>query len=142
MTETIEFNIPSNPKYLQLLRKFTKGLAELIGFTEIDSEKISLAIDEACTNIIKHNYDNDFNQKIIIDIYFDEQKLEIHLKDFGKELDLSEIKVKHARSLKPGGLGVSLIVGIMDIVEYDRSSENYNVVKLTKFLKSSEGENR
>lgn len=142
MPETMEFVIPSNPKYLQLLRKLTKYSAEMIGFDEIDSEKISLAIDEACTNIIKHSYDNDFNQKMIINIYLYEQKLEIHLKDFGKELDLSEIKVRGARSLKPGGLGISLIVGIMDIVEYDKSSENYNVVKLTKFLKSIKGENR
>jgi len=134
MPESLELVIPSNPKYMQLLRKFTKGSAEIIGFNEVDSEKISLAVDEACTNIIRHNYDNDFNQKIIVNIYLDEQKLEVHLKDFGKELDFSEIKPRSVRKLKPGGLGVNLIVRIMDVVEYNKTSE-YNIVKLTKFLK-------
>ena len=134
MPESLELVIPSNPKYMQLLRKFTKGSAEVIGFNEVDSEKISLAVDEACTNIIRHSYDNDFNQKIIINIYLDEQKMEVHLKDFGKKLDPPEIKPRSIKKLKPGGLGVNLIVGIMDIVEYTKTSE-YNIVKLTKFLK-------
>jgi len=134
MPESLELVIPSNPKYMQLLRKFTRGSAEVIGFNEVDSEKISLAVDEACTNIIRHSYDNKFNQKIIINIYLDEKKLEVHLKDFGKELDPSEIKPRSMKKLKPGGLGVNLIVEIMDIVEYNKTSE-YNIVKLTKFLK-------
>ena len=131
----------SNPKYMHLVRNLTRGSAELIGFSKIDSEKISLAIDEACTNIIKHSYNNDFNQKIVINIYLDEKKLEVHLKDFGKKLDLSEIKFRNIRKIKPGGLGVSLIVKIMDIVEYINTSENCNIVKLTKFLKPGSGDN-
>ena len=140
MQETIEVIIPSNPRYLQILRRFIRETAELTGFKKNESEKISLAIDEALTNIIRHSYNNDFNQKIIVTVYLHDQKLEIHLKDFGNKLDLSKIKVKNIGKLKPGGLGVNLIVGIMDIVEYDKSSEKYNIIKLTKFLKSSAGE--
>ena len=135
MPESIELIIPSNPKYMRLLRKLIEDSAELMGFNEIDSENISLAVDEACTNIIRHSYDNDFNQKIIINLYSDEKKMQVYLKDFGKRLNPSEIKIKNKRKLKPGGLGIGLIVKIMDIVEYNKTLE-YNIVKLTKFLKS------
>ena len=136
MEDSLEITVPSNPLYLKLIRQVVAETARMTGFEESDSQKICLAVDEACTNIIRHSYDGDQKQKIIVTFHLSEKKLVIELKDFGKKLDLTKIEKKNTPRTKPGGLGVNLIVSIMDIVEYDKTSDKYNRVKLTKFLKS------
>ena len=136
MDDSLEITVPSNPRYLKLIRQMVAETARMTGFEESDSQKICLAVDEACTNIIRHSYDGDRKQKIIVKLHLAEKKFIIELKDFEKKLDLTKIGKKNTRSTKPGGLGVNLIVGIMDIVEYNKASDKYNLVKLTKFLKS------
>lgn len=135
MNDSFEIVIPSNPKYLRLVRFVVSEAAQIMGFEEDESQKICLAVDEACTNIIRHSYDGDLTKKIITVLHLSDEKLIIKIKDFGKELDLTKIEKKNRRKTTPGGLGVNLIVSIMDIVEYDKTSEKFNRVKLTKFLK-------
>ena len=51
-----ELIVKSSTDNLSLIRDFTKTAAADSGFPEDTIGKIILAVDEACTNVIKHAY--------------------------------------------------------------------------------------
>ena len=50
--------IPSDPRYLPVVRGAIAPLAAAIGWDESDCRAITLALDEALANIIRHAYHN------------------------------------------------------------------------------------
>ncbi|HEV8538848.1 MAG TPA: ATP-binding protein, partial [Bacteroidota bacterium] len=60
--------IPSRTEKLLTVRNFVAEAAHAFGFDEESMNKISIAVDEACTNIIKHAYDFASNRQIEITI--------------------------------------------------------------------------
>ncbi|MEI7907638.1 MAG: ATP-binding protein, partial [Bacteroidota bacterium] len=61
-------SIPSQTERLNDVREFVSGLARVHGFAEDDINKIAIAVDEACTNIIKHGYNFAPDKKIDVEI--------------------------------------------------------------------------
>jgi anti-sigma regulatory factor (Ser/Thr protein kinase) len=61
-----KLRIPSQTDNLELIRDFVSKLASKVGFSEEDVGKIELAVDEACTNVIKHAYKKDVSKPIDI----------------------------------------------------------------------------
>jgi serine/threonine-protein kinase RsbW len=51
--------IESRTERLIAVREFVSAAARSFGFNDEDVSKIALAVDEACTNIIKHAYQFD-----------------------------------------------------------------------------------
>ena len=66
MAQTVEIRIPSDPAMLKIVRSSVAQACSLMGFKRGDRNNIVLAVDEACTNIIKHAYNNEPNKPIII----------------------------------------------------------------------------
>ena len=59
MTETVTLIVPSHPKYLYIIRSAVYPLVIEAGFPKKEARKIVLALDEACSNIIKYAYEGD-----------------------------------------------------------------------------------
>ena len=137
-SENIQLSIPSHPKYLQLVRGIIKKATHIIGFSEDDSAYITLAVDEACSNIIKHSYMNDPGKKIDICINAHEKELKIHITDYGKQCNITQMKSRDIDDIRPGGLGLYIMNKIMDSVEYDCSSTLKNQIRMVKRLVQSE----
>lgn len=108
--------------------ELTRHVATLFNFSLAEAQKISLAIDEAVTNVIKHSYNNDSNQKITIDYYLTDGGVRIRIRYQGLPPDISDEEVNIDRMIKKkkkGGLGVKLMKTIMDSVTYTtRDGEN------------------
>ncbi len=109
-------------------------ICETMGFTQEEINNIMLAVDEACSNIIKHAYDGATNQPIHVTCNLHDNRLEVLLRDFGKKADIKEIKSRELNDVRPGGLGVHLIKSVMDVVSYDNSLEQGNQLQLIKFI--------
>ena len=62
LTKTIE----SRTDNLLEVREFVLDAARTFGFSEEEASKIVLAVDEACTNVIKHAYHYAPDKKIQI----------------------------------------------------------------------------
>jgi len=107
-------------------------LNQIIGFSKDDSGHIILAVDEACSNIIKHSYMNDPRGKIDLCVEIHQTELKIIIKDYGKQRDIRQIKAKNFDGLKPGGLGIHIMNQVMDSVEYDCTSSSHNEIKMIK----------
>jgi anti-sigma regulatory factor (Ser/Thr protein kinase) len=130
----VEIKIPSDPKFLKIVRSGIEHLCDVCGFPDETRHAIKLAVDEATTNIIKHAYQKEADKPIIIHCTILEDRLEIVLKDFGKKARPGEIKSRELEDVKPGGLGVHLIKTAMDVVTYDHSSPESNQLTLVKYL--------
>lgn len=132
ISDNIQFSIPSHPKYLSLIREVMRKVTLTIGFSEDDSDHITLAVNEACSNIIKHSYMNDSQKKIDFCIETQKNELKIQITDYGKQCDIRQMKPRELADIRPGGLGVYIMSQVMDSVKYDCSSTKQNQIIMTK----------
>jgi serine/threonine-protein kinase RsbW len=133
-----EFIVKSSTENLSLIRDFAKSVAEAGGFDEEATGKIILAIDEACTNIIKHAYKYSPEGEMIINANFNGEKLIISITDEGSRFDPNlvpepDIKEYH-KQRRVGGLGIYLMKKLMDEVEYKIINDRKNQVILVKYV--------
>lgn len=131
-------HIESRTERLIAVRDFVSEEARAFGFTDEDVSRIALAVDEACTNIIKHAYSFDPNRNISVRVKSRNGTFEITIRDTGSGFNPSLV---HAPDMKDyfshyrkGGLGVYLMKSLMDKVEYEIHPGKRNEVRLTKYL--------
>ena len=102
--------------------------------SEEECNAVTIAVDEAVANIIKHTYKGETDKPIVVNLRLYQAKLEIVLRDFGEKIDPKKIKSRDLNDIRPGGLGVHLIKSTMDQVVYDNSLDVGNQLTLTKYL--------
>lgn len=131
--------VDSSTDNLSIIREFIKTNAGEAGFDKDTANKIVLATDEACTNIIKHAYKNIKTGKIIISVLFKNKKFTVSISDSGEHFNYSAIPEpdlpKYYQEKKIGGLGMYLMKRLMDEVKYSQSNNKKNKVTLVKYLK-------
>ncbi len=132
--DSIELTIPAKPKYLRIIRMTIRYLCKTLNLNSGETNLIILAVDEACSNIIKHAYKGPTEKPIQISCTIYEDRIEFILKDDGERANLDEIKSRQLDDIRPGGLGVHLIKTVMDVVTYTANPDSGNVLKMTKFL--------
>lgn len=133
-----ELVVRSTTDNLSKVREFTKHAAELSGFSEESIEKIVLAVDEACTNIIKHAYKYSPDGTINISIKSNDTKFVVAITDNGLHFNPNSVPEPDIREYykqkKIGGLGMFLMKKLMDEVKYSTLSDNKNQVVLIKYF--------
>lgn len=143
MKESFDIKVPSNPRMMQLVRKTIAQACEMVGFSESEIHAVTLAVDEGCTNIIRHCYQGSETGHIVIRVRLYDDKIEIILRDFGDEIDVEKLRkcvekrnreLERTDPVRPGGLGVMLIHSIMDRVNYKTSQDSGTVLRLVKYL--------
>ncbi len=135
----IEIKIPSDPQFLKIIRSSITHVTGLLGFSPDAVNAVTIAVDEAVSNIIKHAYHGKKDELIQVNINILDDRLEIVLRDFGETADLGSIKPRNLDEIRPGGLGVHLIKSTMDVVIYDNSLAVGNQLTLAKYLPGKEG---
>jgi serine/threonine-protein kinase RsbW len=128
---------------LQDFRQFIKDhCAEVPGVDDEILYDIQLAVDEACTNIITHGYQDLNPGSIILDLALDRAKVTVSLTDFGHAFEPSNAPIPdiHAplEERELGGYGLFLIQQSIDQMEY-QVTEDGNKMILTKYLNKSAG---
>ncbi len=133
-----QLRIPSQTDNLELIREFVARLAVKVGFNDEDVNKIELAIDEACTNVIKHAYTKTEKKTIDIAIKLVYNKFIVIVTDTGKGFDIKKIIApdmkKYLAEMRVGGLGLYLMQSLMDEVDFDIKPGIRNQVKMVKYL--------
>jgi len=129
--------IESKTEHLIEVRDFIASAAREFGFNDEEVSKISLAIDEACTNIIKHAYGFDPTQQIGIIVRGGNGTFEVLITDHGRQFNPSSVPSpdmkEYLTHFRQGGLGVYLMRSLMDKVEYS-IRPGKNEVRLVKYL--------
>ena len=136
-----ELRVKSKTENLSAIRDFVSENAQNAGIPMAKAEDIMLAVDEACTNIIKHAYKLSPEGEIRINIEYNKEKFTITIIDYGKSFEPETVPLpdlqKYYREHKVGGLGIYLMKSLMDDVKYTSFPGKYNQVLLSKNISGS-----
>ncbi len=136
--KTLTLKIDSKTDQLIAVREFVSQAAIASGFNEEDVGKIALAVDEACTNVIKHAYNYDTHKKIEVNVTTNSRDFEISITDTGKQFNPAALKTpdmkEYLSKYRRGGLGVYLMKSLMDKIEYNIEPGKHNQVRLIKHI--------
>jgi serine/threonine-protein kinase RsbW len=134
---TSTVTITSQTERLTEVREFIARMAREHGFSEDEVNKITIAVDEACTNIIKHGYKYATNGQITIDINRINKEFEIIISDSGRHFDPNTVSPPDMKEYllhyRRGGLGVYLMKRIMDKIEFSFEQDK-NQLRMVKYL--------
>lgn len=120
---------------LAILGKKIDDMAREWKIPKSSAMNIHLAVEEAVSNIILYAFPNTDNHKITISVTLENKKLTIIIIDDG--IPFNPLKKEQPDITLPadernvGGLGIFLILNIMDEVTYDRKN-NQNILTLYK----------
>jgi serine/threonine-protein kinase RsbW len=132
----VQLKIKSQTDKLHLVRDFVSEAARETGFDEESVSKIALAVDEACTNIIKHAYNNAGDRRIDIAVATQNGTFEVIITHNGNSFDPQAIRTPDMREylshFRRGGLGLHLMRSLMDSVEYRSLPDKRSEVHLMK----------
>ncbi len=101
---------------------------------EMDAELMVLALDEACTNVIRYAYRGDPSRTIRLNLEVTGDELHCTIRDYGASCDPEKIRGRELDDFRPGGLGVRIMRTAFDRVEYIPKPRG-TCLKLTKFLR-------
>jgi len=126
---------------LEAIREFVGQAARDAGMDDTDMDAVELAVDEACSNIIEHAYQDLQGGDIECTCDLGQNILTIALHDHGRPFDPSSLSPPDLSSdlahRKIGGLGVFLIHTLMDEVHFEPLGKSGNVLTMTKRGKRS-----
>jgi serine/threonine-protein kinase RsbW len=131
--DAVIITIPSHPKYLSVVRAVTVGMAQLHEMTETVIDDIKLAVDEACSNVIKHTYKGETSRKITLRYAAKGRTFTVCIDDNGAKLTIEQMKGRSLDDVRPGGLGVHFIRKVFDIVKLDDRKRRGNRLILIKY---------
>lgn len=132
--------IPSSTRYLEEVRRFVEAHALAAHLPVSTVEQFKVAVDEACTNVIKHAYHGEDGHRIEVVVVVKPDRFTVCIRDEGDAFDREAYEepdlLRIARRRRGGGLGVHLMRRLMDHVEY-QSHDRLNEVRLTKYRTSN-----
>ena len=135
MKESIRIDMPSHPKYLSVVRGVTERLGKVNCIDRKLIGDIKLAIDEACSNVIKHSYRGDTSKKIKLTYEINSESFKVVIDDSGLKADMKSLKGRDLDDVRPGGLGVHFIKKIFDVFRFDEAKKRGNRLVLIKYLR-------
>lgn len=116
--------------------EFVGGAAEAAGLDEGAVYAVQMAVDEACTNIIKHAYGGEGRGDIECTCRVSGDGLTVVLRDHGRAFDPDSVPEPDLEaSLEEreiGGLGLYFINKLMDKVQYESTPDSGNVLTMAK----------
>lgn len=130
-----KFEIASESKHLAGLRHSLQDLMKESGLNEKVRGEITLAVDEAMTNVIRHAYEGGTGS-IELSYVDDEQQISIIIRDQGKLFDPTTLPTPQLPPTRPGGLGVHFMRTLMDEVRYRVVDQNTNELSMIKYKSS------
>lgn len=134
------YQVKCKKNKLKEIREFVTGVLQSYALTEIEINKMVLAVDEVCANLIIHSYNCDPKETIELSIDVENDCITFEIIDRGlgfnicnyKEPSLTEV----VKEKKKGGIGLMLVRRIMDDIEFRRET-GQSVCKLSKKINPS-----
>lgn len=132
----IRVELPADPALLFLLRGVVERLTERLGFERRETEQMVLAVDEACTNVIRHAYGGRIDELLVVTFLVKAETFEVGIRDFGHPEDPGKLKPRELSDIRPGGLGTHFIRCAVDEVHYEHPEDGGTLLRLVKQRRS------
>jgi serine phosphatase RsbU (regulator of sigma subunit)/anti-sigma regulatory factor (Ser/Thr protein kinase) len=135
-TRRFQLRVAAEDRNLAEIRDFIQEVGEKIQIPGKILANTKLAVDEACTNVVKHGYKGK-SGFIEVVVTGNQREFSISIQDQGESFDLRNVKSPdlkmYVETRKRGGLGVFLMNQLMDEVRY-RGGVDGNVLTMSKKL--------
>ena len=129
--------LPNDVQEVPRLNAFVEEVCLAVGFDDIVTAKVKVAIEEAVVNVMQYAYPAGHRGDVTIEAASNDTRLKFTIIDSGKPFDptiQAEIDTTlSAKERKIGGLGIHLMRQNMDSINYERM-DNLNVLTLRKSL--------
>lgn len=136
MADDFRLEARSDPRLLRCVRNLVRGWLEACELERDAIDEIVLAIDEACSNAIRHSYGGECDRFVELTLRSDDLGVEVRLCDQGKPCppenrERRSLEIPDPDRLEPGGLGVQLMHRAFDEVEFcpDRTTGNCVIMR-------------
>ena len=127
--------LPARLENLEQLIDFALSCLKAAGIDKENASGIHLAVDEACTNIIKYAYADGLAGDIELTCLLDRQLAIVTIRDWGRPfnpLKMSPPDLNLDIDERPiGGLGIYLMKKFSDRIEYRRENDS-NLLTIIK----------
>ena len=146
MDRDIHVVVRSDPRLLKSIRSLVRGWVESWEIDEKTTHDVVLAIDEACTNAIRHAYGGRSDGSVELTLHASSDFLEFQVSDQGlpcpEECAANRpMQEPDPDNLVPGGLGIQLIHKVFDEVDFCPGTDGGNCVtmKLKRAMRIGHG---
>ena len=127
--------LPCDLQEVPRLNVFVEEVCQKVGFDEMDTMKVKVAVEEAVVNVMKYAYPSGQQRDVTIEAASNDVRLKFTIIDSGQPFDptvQAEVDTTlAAEERKIGGLGIHIIRQNMDSINYERI-DNLNVLTLRK----------
>lgn len=143
MEESYQASFVNDTANLARIRAFVREKAQVMGFDADELDRIELAVDEACANVMEHAYPPEDketlkSQQLHLCLRLEFGKFTVIITDHGETFDPSVVQPpnmsEYLAQYRVGGLGIYLMRSLMDQVDYHIQPGIKNEVRMVKFL--------
>ena len=131
---SVRLTIPAKPEYITLGRLALTAIAGLRPVSDETLYDLKLALTEACTNSVRHAYENGREGNVEIVYELEPDRLVIEVGDEGAGFELLDDSNGHEGELEEGGLGIEIIRALADEVEIGPREDGGSRLRFVKFL--------
>ena len=133
--------LPNDIQEVPKLTDFVGEVCEDMGFDEMTTKQMKLAIEEAVVNVMNYAYPPGQRGDVTIEAASNDTRLKFTIIDSGKPFDptvQADVDTTlPASERRIGGLGIHLVRQIMDSINYERV-DSLNILTLRKNVKKEE----
>jgi anti-sigma regulatory factor (Ser/Thr protein kinase) len=131
----LRLTVRSDPKLLASVRSLVRSWVESWDVDEQTAGQVVLAIDEACTNAIRHAYEGRSDGSVELTLQAGQKYLEFQVTDTGVSCppectERRPLQPPDVDDLRPGGLGIQLIHEVFDEVDFCPGESGGNCVTM------------
>ncbi|MBU6198559.1 MAG: ATP-binding protein, partial [Xanthomonadaceae bacterium] len=104
-------------------------------------DRLVLAVDEACTNVIRHAYGGECTRRIALRLARERDMLAFELRDQAPSVDPACLRPRDLSECRPGGLGLPFIAATMDDWKLEPAADGRgNILRMHKRIHDGDGE--
>lgn len=140
MIQEFKLTLPNRSESLSKTRDFIFEIGTKSKFDQDKLQDILIAVDEACTNIIRYSFEKGEESSFTITCQINETKLTICLINQGKIFDptssipsIPSKEVTDLAHLVKQGRGLFFIHHFMDELKYEHHPQKGNILYMTKY---------
>ena len=135
MNRDLHLTVRSDPKLLGSVRSLVRSWVDSWDVDAKTADEVVLAIDEACTNAIRHAYEGRCDGSVELTLHAAEEHLEFQVSDKGVRCpaectERRPLQPPDVDDLEPGGLGIQLIHKVFDEVDFCPGESGGNCVTM------------
>jgi serine/threonine-protein kinase RsbW len=129
----VALTVPARAEFIALGRLALTGLARTRVLSAEIVADLKLALTEACSNSVRHAYDE--GREGVVEILYElsDDRIAIQVTDDGSGFD-PEILERAQEELDEGGLGIAIIRALTDELEIGARPEGGSRLRFTKYL--------